>query len=789
MDERVLLILSGRGRYVEDIEFPNMAHCVFIGSPHGHAGISGINPEKAKKAQGVLTVITGEDLVKHTNPLPALAELGGMGWEFRAPVVYPMAVDKVRYYGEPVAAIVAESPRQAKKAAELLEVDYEPLPAVTDAASAMEKGSPLVYEDWGDNIQAHRLFHFGDVEGAFKEADRFIKVSWREARASGFPLEPRGCVSSYDPVTETLNTMGSYQGPFRAQQSLSHVLRLPSHAVRVTATDIGGAFGNRINCFKHSVVSLAAMWTGRPVKWFESQRESICTGTHQRNVIWEGEVAFKNDGRILGIKTTFIQDLGVEISHRGYGGGSLMAACCALPNAYPLKGLEIDAYGIVTNKSYYGAYRGYGKDKGIRFMERVMDQVARELDMEPYEIRLRNFLQPDDFPFKQITGYVYDSGNYPTLLKKAVDLGNLSSWREQQATSRARGTYIGIGLAFVVEPAGVASSNVTSGLVQARLKISPDGVASVYSDRTELGQGAEESHRLVVSDILGMNPDDVVIHPVTSDMIGIGPVSSRGSVFSLSAVAVAAKKMKTKIQQYACEFLKAAPEEIVMEGGYIFSTKNPKEKMTFRELVDRVYFRPGPRSLSMEMKKSHDFLPDLTVTWFSPNTAENPGSVYSTFCSSADVAVVEVDIETGATKILNMAHVHDAGTIISEPLIERQIHGGVTQGIGEALFEELIYGENGKLLTDSYTNYLLPTALDAQNMAIGHMETPSPFTELGTKGMGEAPIIGSKAAVISAVEDALSPFNIKIDQSPATMQRVRGLIREAQKSGKILIEK
>jgi carbon-monoxide dehydrogenase large subunit len=782
MDKRVLRILSGRGRYVEDIEFPNMAHCVFIGSPHGHARIRRINTERAKEAPGILTVITGEDLVKHVNPLPLLAELGVLGWEFRTPEVYPMAVDKVRYYGEPVAAIIAEHPRQAVEAGGLIEVDYEALPAVTDALSAMQKGSPLLYEEWGDNIQAHRIFHFGNVEEAFKEADRVIEVSWREGRASGFPIEPRGCVASYDPVGEVLNTWGSYQCPFRAQQSLSHVLRLPTHRVKVTATDIGGAFGNRINCSKHGVVALASLWTGRPVKWFESQREAICTGTHQRDVIWEGRVAFKNDGKVLGVKTKFIQDLGVEVSHRGYGGATLMAACCALPNAYPLRGLEIDAYGVVTNKSFYGAYRGYGKEKGIRFMERVMDHVARELNMKPEEIRLKNFLQPHMFPFKQISGYMLDSGNYPALLRKAVELGDLSSWRQKQAGLREEGKYIGLGVAFVVEPAGVTSRNVTSGLVQARVKITPDGVAEVYSDRTELGQGAEESHRIVVSNILGMKKDDVVVHPVTSDMIGIGPVSSRGSVFSLSAVAVAAKQMKTKVQGYASEFLKADPEEIVMEGGLIFSSGNPQEKMTYRELAERVYFRPGPRSLSKEMKKSHDFLPDVTATWFSPNTAENPESVYSTFCSSADVAVVEVDVDTGAPRVLKLTHVHDAGTIISKTLIDRQIHGAVTQGIGEALFEELVYDEKGKLLTDSYTNYLLPTALDAPNVVIAHMETPSPFTELGTKGMGEAPIIGSKSAVISAIEDALSPFNIKINQAPATLQRIRGLILDARRS-------
>ncbi|MBW1789391.1 MAG: xanthine dehydrogenase family protein molybdopterin-binding subunit [Deltaproteobacteria bacterium] len=781
MDNELTNIFPKLGRFTDDLELPGMAHLVFVGSPHPHARINRIDTRQAEKAPGVLMVLTGRELARHTNPLPQLLELGNIGWDFKAPAeVYPLAVNKVRYQGEPVAAVIAEDHRQAVRAAELIEIDYDPLPVTIDALPAMSPESPLLYEEWGDNIQAHRLLTFGDVQGAFDEADRVIEVSWKEARASGFPLEPRGCLSSYDPATGTLDTRGSYQCPFRAQQAIAHVLRLPTTNIKVTAAAIGGAFGNRINCSKHAVVCFAALHLCRPVKWFESHRESICTGVHQRDVLWSGQVAFNNDGQILGIKTRFIQNVGVEISHRGYGGGSLMAAISAVPNTYQLKGLEIDAYAVVTNKSFYGAYRGYGKDKGLRYMERIMDRLARELEMTPEEIRYRNFIPPTDFPYHQITGYVYDSGDYPALMTKAIKLADLNFWREKQTAARAKNRYIGIGMAFIIEPAGVASTNVTSGLTQARIKLTPDGLIEAHSDRTEIGQGAEESHRIVISDILGIAKEDVIIPPVSSDTIGQGPVSSRGSVYSLSALAVAAKQMKAKVIQYATHFFETAAEDIAMENGAIFSIKNPEQKMNYRELAKRVYFLPGPRSLPMDMKMANDFLPDVQATWFSPSTAKNPSSTYTTFCMSVDIVVVEVDVETGAVKILKMTHVHDAGNIISRELVEGQIHGGVAQGLGEALFEEIVYGDNGDMLTESYTNYLLPTALEVPEITIGHMQTPSPFTELGTKGMGEAPLISSKAALIASVEDALAPLGVEINESPATRQRVRQWVRNAQ---------
>ena len=774
-------ILSGKGRFVDDLELPGMVHCVFVGSPLAHAKIQKIDTRKALKKPGILAILTGADLVKMAEPLPALSDFGGRtGWHWRSPCIYPLAVEKVRFHGEPVAAIIAETPLRALEAADSIEVEYDPLPAVLDPLEAMKEGSALVYEEWGDNIQLRTVFNFGDVDKAFQQAERILKISWAEKRMSGFPLEARGCVAMYEPMTETLNTWGSYQCPFRAQHYISHVLRLPQSNVRAVASDIGGGFGNKINIWKYTVVCLAAKWIGRPVKWHESTREFILTGPHQRDVRWEGEVAVKKDGQVLAVKAKFIQDLGVEISNRDYAAPSIAAACTSVPNAYRLEGLRIEALGVVTNKSFYGAYRGFGKDKGSKLMERIMDWVAQEGNLDPVEVRRKNFIQSHEFPYKNICGAVYDSGNYPVLLEEAVKVGEVDSWRKKQRELRPKGKHIGIGVAFVVEPAGIAAPNARfSGLVQARVRITPDGLTEVFTDRTEIGQGAERTNTLVVCQILGVKPEEVIIKPVSSDIIGMGPISSRGAVYSVSALARAARGVRAIIVKYASAFFQDDPENIRLEQGRIFSRKNPENCLSYKELADRFYFRPGPRGLPKEMQLNHETLLDVSTSWYSPNNAENPSTTYTTFAASADLAVVEVDVETGVTKILKYVHIHDAGKIISPDIVDGQIYGGVVQGIGEALSEEVIYNDRGELVTDSYADFVIPTSLDAPDIIIRHFETPSPYTELGTKGMGESPIISGKAAILSAIEDALSPFRIRLTESPATRERVRQWVRKA----------
>ena len=780
MGKRERRLVSGEGFYVDDIELPNMAHCIFVGSSYAHAKIKSIDVSRALRLNGVLTIITGKEVVGIMDPLPATSDYGAIGWHWRIPEVYPLAVDRIRYQGEPVAAIIAESPVIALDAADLIDIECEPLPPVVNVSEAMQPSSPLVYEEWEDNIQVHKEFNFGDVDAVFKEADRILKVSWHENRVSAFPIEARGCIASYDRMTGMLNMWSSTQSPFLGQQYISRVLRLPTSKVRIIAADVGGGFGNKLNWWKDTVVGLGSIVTGRPVKWVESKRELFLTGPHNRDVTWDGEVAVKDDGSILGVKAKFVKDLGVEGTNRGSAAMGIVPACCAVPNAYRLKGLKIDAYGVVTNKSTYGAYRGYGKDKGIKFMERIMQVVSRELNIKPEQIRLKNFIQPHEFPYKQISGYVYDSGDYPAVLRNALKLGEVDLWREKQRQARKQGKYIGVGVAFTVEPAGVAAPHcIYSGLTQARVRITSDGLVEVESDQTEIGQGSDITRAKVVANILGVKIDDIEVKRGTSDMPG-GVYSSRGAVYPMSALARAAKELKARLIKLAGHFLNEEPAHIDIMDGVFHSRKEPTRRMTLKELADCAYFHPGPRALPQDMQAKHEILLDVSTSWFSPNTAQNPTSTYTTYCSGADIAVVDVDVETGGVSILKYAQVHDAGTLLDKDVVEGQILGGIVQGIGEALSEELIYNINGELLSDSYADYVMPTAQDSPDIVVGHVETPSPFTELGSKGMGEAPIIGSKVAIINAIEDALSPFKIRVAESPATRERVRRWILQAQ---------
>jgi carbon-monoxide dehydrogenase large subunit len=780
MESREKRLVAGKGHFMDDLDFPDMAHLVFVGSPHAHARIVKIDASEALALPGVLRVITGEDVRNHTQPLPVQANFKSPGWTWRLAHVYAIPADKVRWYGEPVAAVVAEDETTARIAADRVRVEYDPLPAVTDMMAALKPGAPKLYDDWEDNKQVHLKFDFGDPDAAFAEADRVIPVTYREGRVTGLPIEPRGCAAKYDAKRGTLEMWGSFQTPYLARHNIAAAMGMPEVKVRIQAVDIGGAFGLKIHVWKENVVALAAKLTGRIVKWTESQRDFIVTGPHQRDVYWEGELAVKDDGTLLGARATVYHNLGVESTNKGIAALSIFPACSSPANMYHWKGMHIEGIGVVTNKSFYCAYRGYGKDKGLKFIEYAINQVARELSMTPEEIRFKNFIQPDEFPFKQINNYTMDNGDYPAVLQKVLDMADVDTWRAEQEKARQQGRFIGVGVVSAIEPAGVAVPNCQmGGLTQARVEIAPDGTVYVESDRTEIGQGSEISHVNIVSGILGCKKEDVYVKPVSSDYIGQGPLSSRGAVWPASAVAKAAKQLREKVNRIAAGFLKTEPEDIVIDDGVVSAKSDPEKRLTFREFAEKTYFFPGPRGMAKEILLEHEQLLSVTATWYSPTTPET-GSSYTTFCASADVAVVEVDTETGQTAILKYAHVHDAGTIIDKKVIDGQIHGGIVQGIGEALTEELKYASDGQMMTRSSSEYLMPTAVEAPVIEVGHLETPSPFSETGAKGMGEAPIIGSKAVILAAIEDALTPFGVKVNDSPASAERVLKWISEAK---------
>ena len=570
MERREIRLISGKGQFADDLDFPGMAHLVFVGSPHAHAEIVSLNIEKALSIPRVLTVITGEDMVAHTHPLPVQANFKSKGWTWRLANVYAIPKDKVRWYGEPVAAIVAEDEVAARKAAECIEVEYKVLDVTGNALEALAPDAPKLYDDWEDNKQVHLIFDFGDPEAAFAEADQVMHIKTREGRVTGLPIEGRGCVACYDQKMDTLEMWGSFQTPYLSRHNIAATLGMPEVKVKINSVDIGGAFGLKIHAWKENVVALASKLTGRYVKWFEPQKDFIVTGPHQRDVFWEGDVAFKNDGTLLGVKATVTHDLGVESTNKGIAALSIFPACSAVPNMYHWKGMHIEGVGAVTNKSFYCAYRGYGKDKGIKFIEHALNQVARKLNMTPEAIRLKNYIQPEEFPYYQINKYVYDSGDYPGTLNKALEMADVAKYRAEkqnrlkiqnecvkekdgvaggqqsktkkeglkgaQGTKikiRKEGHYLGIGVVSAIEPAGVAVPNCQmGGITQARVQVTADGSIEVHSDRTEIGQGSEVSHAIIVSDILGCKQEDVLVKRVTSDYIGQGASLQQGGSLS-----------------------------------------------------------------------------------------------------------------------------------------------------------------------------------------------------------------------------------------------------------------
>ncbi len=772
-------LVKGAALYVDDVKLPDMLYCAILPSPYAHARIKKIDVSKALAYPGVAAAITGHELKNMMNTLPACADYRVFGWHWRLPEIYPLAVDKARHVGEPVAAVAAIDKYIAYDAVELIDVEYEPLRPVLSIEDAIRPDAPLLYEEWGDNIQAHVRFRFGDVENVFAAADRIVKLRWREARQSGFPIEPRGVVAWYKKDEDKLVLWSSTQAPSLGQTYIARALGMRSGNVKIIAPSIGGGFGNKLHWWFDLIACLLSMKTGKPVKLFESRTQNFLSQPHQRDVIWYAEAAVKNDGTILGLRAKLMIDYGIEGTNRGSGAPCIVPASLSAPNAYKLKAVDIDAYGIVTNKSFYCAYRGYGKDKGVKLMERLVNRISIELGIPPEEVRFRNFIHRDEFPYKQITGYIYDSGDYHRVLREALDKIGIDYWRREKEEAGKRNKLIGIGIAFAIEPAGAAiPQSIYSGYESARVRITPDGTVEVYTGMIEIGQGISVALAKAVAQSLGVSMLDVKVFAESSDYLGSGSYSSRGAIYGVGAVIKASRILRDRICRIMSHIWDARPEDVEIDDGIIRLRPDQARKISLKELTMQLYHFPGQhRMLNEELLREGVVPLDVTVSWFSPVTSKDPTATYTTVSSSADIAVVEVDAETGIVKIIKYVTVHDCGRVIDHEIVEGQVIGGVMQGIGAALYEELKYDEEGNLITSSFTDYLIPSSVEAPKIELYHVETPSPFTELGSKGMAEGPAYSSTAAVVNAVEDALQQFKAVVEEIPLTPERVRKLIK------------
>ena len=759
-------LLCGRGLFVDDIHLPRLAHAAVLRSPHAHARIVRIDPRRARAAPAVLAVLTHADLGALGGPLPRLIPHPAL---VHHKTQQALASTTVRYVGEAVALIVAESRYAAEDALDLVDVEYAPLPAAVRLEDAVAPSAPLVHEDAGTNVCARYTQRVGDVERAFAGAPRRFRDRLVMDRGTASPLEARGIVAAWDPRARLLEIWDSTQAPIPIRNGLAAMFGLPQTNVRVVAPDVGGGFGPKVMMFypEEILVPLAAQRLGRPVKWIEDRREHFVATNQEREQIHDAEIALDETGRILGVRTVFLYDAG---AYCPYGLIVPIVAGTTLPGPYRVPNYHCEFTAVFTNKTPVSPYRGAGRPHGVFVMERLLDRAAHDLGIDRAEIRRRNLIQPDEFPYDVGLIYQdnapvqYDSGDYPRCLGRAAEMIGYADWRAQQETYRAAGRYLGLGVACYVEGTGIGPYE------GCRVTVEPSGKVFAATGVGTQGQGHLTAFAQIVADHLGVTPRDVTVR--TGDTAafgwGTGTFASRAAVVAGTAVSLAAEAVREKARIVAATLLEARPDEIELADGKVFVRGVPSRALPLGEVA------AAANPLRFAMPREWES-PGLEATrYFAPPRG--------TFSNGVHACIVEIDPETGALSLHRYVIVHDCGRVLNPLIVEGQIHGGVAQGLGGAFWEKLVYDAQGQPLTTTFMDYLLPTAADLPSFEVGHEETPTPLNPLGVKGAGEAGVIPVGAAIAQAVEDALRPFRVHITEMPLSPSRVWELVAGARRS-------
>ncbi|HXH11731.1 MAG TPA: glyceraldehyde dehydrogenase subunit alpha [Alphaproteobacteria bacterium] len=760
-------LIMGRGTYVDDVQLPRMTYAAILRSPYAHARIRSINVDRAKALPGVVAVITGADLQGKNVPC---------GWTLPDMKVAPhpaLAVGKVRYTGDAVAVVVAEERYIARDALDLIEVDYEPLPVVVDAEKAIEPGAPQLHDEVPNNTTFVWKVAGGDVDKAFREAEVVVKERIVNQRLIPNAIEPRGIVAQYNPGSGDLTMWSATQIPHLVRLLLSMVMGIPEHKIRVIAPEVGGGFGSKLYLYPEEViVATLAKATGRPVKWIEERRENYVATTHGRDHVQYVEVAAKRDGTITGLRVKSIANMGAYLSTFAPGIPTILFGLMLSGN-YRIPNISCEVVGVHTNTTLVDAYRGAGRPEATYLVERAVDLTARELGLDPAEVRRRNFVPANAFPYTTVTGVTYDSGDYQPTLEKALEMVGYQQLRQEQARLRQEGKYLGIGVSTYVEICGMAPSQVlgavgagAGGWESATVRVHPSGKVTVYSGASAHGQGHETAFAQIVADGLGIPFEDVeVVHGDTAQVqFGIGTFGSRSAAVGGMAIQMSLQKIEDKAKKIAAFLLEAAEADLVFEGGKFFVKGSPGRDVSIQQVAFAAYV-PHKYPTGLE--------PGLEATsFYDPSNFTWPFGTH--------VAVVEVDPETGVVKLRRYVAVDDCGRVINPLLVDGQIHGGLAQGIAQALYEEAVYDENGQLISGSLMDYAVPKADDLPNFELDRTETPSPVNALGVKGIGEAGTIASSAAIVNAVVDALAPLGVRHLDMPLKPERVWQAIQKAQ---------
>ena len=754
-------LITGTATYVEDIQMPGMHYAAIVRSPHAAANIRSINTKAASEAPGVAAVFTGKDTEK-VGPVPCGASLPGL----RVPHHHILATQRVYFVGHPVAVVVARDRYLAQDAADLIEVDYDVLPAVAEPERAIAKDAPAVHPEWPDNVAFTFHQDGGDVDRAFADAEVVVKQRITSQRLIPMAMETRGVVAEWHRADRQLNIYTSTQIPHLVRTLVAGMLDLAENRVRVITPEVGGGFGSKLNVYaEEALMGFVAQQVNKPVKWIESRRENFLCTIHGRGHVDYYELAARRDGTILGIKLKIIQDLGAY--HQLLTPAIPTLSVLMMPGIYNTRNIRADIVGVFTNCMPTDAYRGAGRPEATHGIERMVDILAAELNLDPAEIRLKNFVPNDQFPFHTATGLTYDSGDYAAPLKKALNMVGYHKLRQEQAELRKQGKWLGIGISTYGEICAIGPSPATpaGGWESATVKVEPSGKVTVMTGACPHGQGEETTFAQIVADELGVDIDDVLVIRGDTAIVqyGIGTFGSRATAIGGTALYFALQDLKAKIKKFGEMLL--GSQDVAFSGGDVICNKTGKSK-SLREIAAASY---------RAMKLPPNTEPGLVATrfWEPPNF---------TFPFGAHIVVSEIDRQTGEVKIRRYVAVDDCGNIINPLLVDGQVHGGVAQGLGQALWEQAVYDENGQLITGELTDYAVPKAHMMPWIENDHTTTPSPVNPLGVKGVGEAGTIGCSPAVVNSVVDALSPLGVRHIDMPLTPEKIWKLMAGRQRN-------
>jgi aerobic carbon-monoxide dehydrogenase large subunit len=761
-------LIQGKGRYIADLNFPGTLSAAFLRSPHAHARIKEIDLEKARELPGVVAVFGPGD-GKEFPPLPAL---------FPHPNLIPVTQRPfdfvVHHVGEPVAMVIASNRYIAEDAIDLITVAYEPLPSVAHLDDAIKSDAPLAHLHLESNVAAHFQQSVGDAKAAMEEADVVVHHRFKIGRVSCLPIETRGLLAKWDfnGPEPALEVHAATQSQHEMRSILAKMLGISENNVRVKAPDVGGAFGAKaIFYVEDFLIAWAAQIVKAPVRWIEDRMEHMMSCIHEREQYHEATLGVSKDGKIAAVMDTMLANNGAYVP---WGIIVPIMTSTLIPGPYKVPNYFCDAKVLYTNTVPMAPFRGAGRPQAALIMNRLLDQAAEKLGMDAVEIRRLNLIQEDEFPYR--TGLlsrdgspqIYDSGNYGKVLSEAAEIAGYTEWRKRQKEYKQAGRYIGIGVASAIENTGFGSFE------GATVRVETTGEVTVLTSAATQGQGHETTFAQVAAEVFELPLEKVTVRQGDTSLItyGTGTFASRMGVLVSSAIYKAAQALKEKALSIASVKLGVSEEGLIFKEGSVSSTKQPTNSLSLGELAHEA------KGLFPGTTFPYDISPGLEVTeYFAPKAASVTGMT--------DIAVVEVDPESCSIKILDYTSVHDNGKLLNPLVVKGQVHGGIANGIGNALFEEIVYDNQGQLLTSTLMDYLVPSSTEVPEMKIGHVETPSPLNPLGMKGAGESGTIPVPAVIQSAVEDALRDWNIKVENIPVKPAHLRELMRQAKEEAAV----